>query len=88
MSNVPYQSSTTHRRPAPQRTSKGHDAVLGALQESKRKVTVILMSGERLHGTIISRDKFTITVLNGDTRFVIYKHGIEMFFGEEPAKAA
>lgn len=74
----------------PANAAKGHDAVLHALQKDGRVIHITLMSGERLEGKIVGRDKFTITVLSqmgiADTtlrRQVVYKHAIESFWGDE-----
>lgn len=72
-------SNPQRRESAP----KGHDSVLRALQNDARQITVTLMSGERLVGKVVGRDKFTITVMTAEARHVIYKHAIESFFGEE-----
>jgi RNA chaperone Hfq len=68
---------------------KGHDAVLKALQTDKRSISIRMMSGEWEYGTVVARDKFTITVLRtNNVRVVLFKHAIESFYGaERPAKA-
>lgn len=69
--------------------AKGHDAVLKALQDGGRKITITLISGETVEGKITGRDKFTVTVLTSvGRREVVYKHAIEKFFGEEPTAPA
>lgn len=66
--------------------SKGHDAVLNAIQSQERDVVVVLMSGDEITGKIVGRDKYTITVRDDKgRRQVIYKHGIERFWAEEQA---
>lgn len=77
-------ASSFPRKPAP----KGHDTVLGAIQNGGRSITVELISGEVVTGKLVGRDKYTVTVRPENTqniRKVIYKHAIESFYGEEPA---
>lgn len=62
---------------------KGHDAVLGALQESGRTTTIVTIAGEQFTGKVFGRDDYTITLLIGSSRIVFYKHAIERFYGEE-----
>lgn len=62
--------------------ARGHDAILRVLQSQRTSVTVMLMSGERLTGTVVGRDKYTITLLCEGKRHIIYKHSIEWFTGD------
>lgn len=86
-----FSESSTQRRypqqgqpPRKEAVAKGHDAVLRALQNDGRKITVFTITGKTFTGKVVGRDKFTITVLDADgIRAVIYKHAIELFFGAE-----
>ena len=72
--------------------AKGHDAQLQEAQQSGSPVTILLnnIDGE-LFGSIIRRDRYTITVRHtqvGDTTTtdsIIYKHAIAMI--STPTKA-
>ncbi|WP_420974175.1 RNA chaperone Hfq [Bacillus thuringiensis] len=44
--------------------------------ESKKEVTIILLSGFRIPGQIIAVDKFTILIKNNDKQQLIYKQAI------------
>lgn len=69
-------------------TAKGHDAILKRLQDGKEDVIVVMISGDRIAGKIIARDKFTITLNVKDDEegsekevdVTLYKHAIESFF--------
>jgi sRNA-binding regulator protein Hfq len=77
--------------------AKGHDAILKALQESGAPVEVTFVAdGRTIIGKIIARDKFTVSVCEGDETSgyrafpnVIFKHAIEQFrqVGEAPSVA-
>lgn len=81
-------STGAPRKPA---TAKGHDAVLKAIQDDGREITIVMQSGEKINGTVVARDKFTISVsqhdsLGGRLISVVYKHAIESFSAQ--AKSA
>jgi hypothetical protein len=71
---------------------KGHDAILARLQDAKAEVALMAISGVGYIGTIVTRDKFTITMMVKTTddqgkvenfdppiQLTFYKHGIESF---------
>lgn len=69
-------------------TPKGHDAVLKAIQDSGREITITMQSGEKINGKVVARDKFTISVrvsdaLGGYLTYVVYKHAMESFYAQE-----
>lgn len=86
----PYKPSTPNKPASP----KGHDAVLKAIQDDGRTINITLLSGETMSGTLVARDKFTISVLVNvagkieDAVFVVFKHGIESFWAVRPLKSA
>jgi sRNA-binding regulator protein Hfq len=83
----PRPTSGAPRKPI----AKGHDAVLKSIQDDGREITITMQSGEKINGTVVARDKFTISVrvanaLGGYLVWVVYKHAMESFYAE--AKAA
>lgn len=77
----PRQSSAPPRKEG---IAKGHDAVLRALQNDGRHITIFTLSGKTLKGKVVGRDKYTVTVQDADgIRAIIYKHAIELFYGAE-----
>jgi sRNA-binding regulator protein Hfq len=87
----PYQPSSAPRRSSSSSGSSqprvsGHDSVLRAIQNQGRATHVILLSGDELHGPIVGRDKFTITLridTNPPQRRLIFKHAIEQLWADE-----
>lgn len=73
--------SRTQQRGRTPFVAKGHDAILKGIQDAKGRIIVMLMSTiEKIEGTLVARDKFTITVHTDDgRRITIYKHAIEGF---------
>jgi sRNA-binding regulator protein Hfq len=58
---------------------KGHDATLKKLQDNESLTNFYLIGGGALIGTVLDRDKFTITVLVDGREVVLYKHAILYF---------
>jgi sRNA-binding regulator protein Hfq len=90
-----YSGKPVSGAPKKPATPKGHDAVLKALQDDGREITIIMQSGDNIIGTVVARDKFTISVretldeaMAGSPArtHVVYKHAIESFFAQ--AKSA
>jgi RNA chaperone Hfq len=76
-SSTAPQQGTPSKKPF---VAKGHDAQLQDAQRGNFEVRVMLMSGgDLIVGTIVKRDKFTITLRQYDTTgdLIIYKHAIE-----------
>lgn len=78
-------TGTTQRKPF---VAKGHDVAIQDAQQSQCMVRIITMQGEALFGTVVRRDKFTITLRHSPVRShdddaglaeVIYKHAIARF---------
>jgi sRNA-binding regulator protein Hfq len=63
------------------RPAKGHDAQLKEAQEKGYPAHVVLVNGSEdgIHGLIVNRDRYTITVLDRESgdRTIYYKHAIE-----------
>ncbi len=84
----PYSRGTAHPTNSTGPVSKGHDAVLRAIQSQERTITVETLSGTLFVGQLVGRDKFTLTVRGADhRRRVIYKSAIESFYADEVAPA-
>lgn len=71
---------------------KGHEAFLKALEQAGAKITVTLLSGDTMRGTLKHSDKYTLSlrVDAGDGTYqvyVIFKHAIETFW-TNPTTAA
>jgi len=68
--------------------AKGHDAVLKACQERKAQVSIKTAQGEMMVGTIMARDRYTISVMvNGETDArIIYKSHIVYFQPKNKAR--
>ena len=65
-----------------------HDTQLKDAQENGKPVEVITMHGDMVKGNICNRDKYTITVLNGTKRSIIFKHAIEQIEIIQPTEVA
>lgn len=74
----PYRPANVSRGPRP---AKGHDAILKKAQESGKNVTFYLIgSGTNcMTGTVVERDRYTVSVKVGDTVRVLFKHGVLHF---------
>jgi len=72
----------SHSGDKPKFVAKGHDAQLQDAQINKHPTTISLMSGDKVNGIVVKRDKFTITLrYTGGTDAgldeIFYKHAIE-----------
>lgn len=52
------------------------EKILNALTQSKSNVSVYLVNGIRLQGSIESQDQYTVLLKNNDISQLIYKHAI------------
>lgn len=84
VSHLPAYASRAGARPAPvggeQRkfVAKGHDAQLQDAQHNRLDTTLVTLAGDTFNGTVIKRDKFTITLrLDSGEETIFYKHAIE-----------
>lgn len=74
--NGPNKGSAPRKPPM----SKGHDAILKRAQDEKRTISITLLSGDRIGGIVVDRDKYAIVVKTmNDVEMVVYKHSIEFF---------
>jgi sRNA-binding regulator protein Hfq len=69
------------------RVAKGHDAQLKDAQDNGKPVRVVTMAGDTVNGNISNRDRYTITVRNGNVFTIYYKHAIESIQIIEPVTA-
>lgn len=70
--------------------AKGHDSQLQDAQSNKLPVAITLMSGATVHGIIVRRDKYTITLRYSSGTCegmdeIFYKHAIESVLVERHA---
>lgn len=72
------------KKPGKQKTfvPKGHDAILKRYQDNKTRVVLASVNSDCTYvGTIVARDRYTVTIKNDQGRpVVVYKHAIESFF--------
>lgn len=72
------QDSTSSPR-KPEFKAKGHDSVLQKAQDGKKTVHVLTNSGNIYVGTLIARDRYTLSInIDGQPR-VVFKSSIESF---------
>ena len=64
------------------------DVFLSRLCQSKTNVTVFLMNGFQMHGTIVRYDKHIVVLMSDKTQQVIYKHAISTIVPERPVSLA
>ncbi|CAM2746597.1 MULTISPECIES: RNA chaperone Hfq [Salinicoccus] len=55
------------------------DKFLSEFKESEVEVTVFLVNGFQMRGTVIDFDKFVIQLHSGGKNHLIYKHAISTF---------
>lgn len=75
----PFQGNQAAQRPF---VAKGHDAQLMEAQHNSLPTTLTTMFGNTFVGTIVKRDKFTITLRHSEGESagqdeIFYKHAIE-----------
>lgn len=86
---VPPQPRKAGHAPRSPAKAKGHDVVLAAIQDKGRDINIQLLSGEKIVGKVVARDKFTISIEQaGGTTYVVYKHAIETFWSDRDASPA
>ena len=62
------------------------DAILKEVRRDKVPVTLFLMNGFQLRGTIISFDQFAVLILSEGRQNLIYKHAISTIQPAEPVR--
>ena len=64
------------------------DAVLSEVRRDKVPVTLFLMNGFQLRGTITGYDSFVVVLVSEGKQQMIYKHAISTLAPLRPLKAA
>ena len=64
------------------------DAILKEVRRDKVPVTLFLMNGFQLRGTITGYDSFVVVLVTDGKQQMIYKHAISTLAPMKPLKAA
>ena len=64
------------------------DGFLAQLRRSGCRVTVFLMNGFQLRGTVAGYDAFTVVLLSDGKQNMIYKHAISTIVPSRPVEIA
>ena len=64
------------------------DAILQEVRRDKVPVTLFLMNGFQLRGTIVGFDSFVVVLVSEGRQQMIYKHAISTLAPMKPLKAA
>ena len=64
------------------------DAILEEVRKNKIPVTLFLMNGFQLRGTITGFDSFVVVLVTDGKQQMIYKHAISTLAPMRPLKAA
>ena len=64
------------------------DAILQEVRRDKVPVTLFLMNGFQLRGTIVGFDSFVVVLVSEGRQQMIYKHAISTLAPMKPIKAA
>ena len=64
------------------------DAVLNEVRKERVPVTLFLMNGFQLRGTITGYDNFVVVLVSEGKQQMIYKHAISTLAPIRPVKAA
>ena len=64
------------------------DAILQEVRRDKVPVTLFLMNGFQLRGTIVGFDSFVVVLVSEGKQQMIYKHAISTLAPIRPLKAA
>ena len=64
------------------------DAILSEVRRDKVPVTLFLMNGFQLRGTITGYDSFVVVLVTDGKQQMIYKHAISTLAPFRPLKAA
>ena len=64
------------------------DAILNEVRREKVPVTLFLMNGFQLRGTITGFDSFVVVLVSDGKQQMIYKHAISTLAPIRPLKAA
>ena len=69
-------------------TTTLQEAILNEVRREKVPVTLFLMNGFQLRGTITGFDSFVVVLLSDGKQQMIYKHAISTLAPIKPLKAA
>ena len=69
-------------------TSNFQDAILNEVRRDKVPVTLFLMNGFQLRGTVTAFDSFVVVLVSDGKQQMIYKHAISTLAPIRPLKAA
>ena len=64
------------------------EAILNEVRKDKVPVTLFLMNGFQLRGTVTGFDSFVVVLLSEGKQQMIYKHAISTLVPMKPLKAA
>lgn len=64
------------------------DAILREIVQERVPVTLYLMNGFQIRGTIVAFDSFVVVLVTDEKQQMIYKHGISTLAPMHPLKAA
>ena len=64
------------------------DAILNEVRRDKVPVTLFLMNGFQLRGTVTGFDSFVVVLVSDGKQQMIYKHAISTLVPMKPLKAA
>ncbi len=67
-----------------QKNTHIQDLILSRIRRSKANVTMFLMNGYQLRGTISGFDQFVVVLMSDGKQQVIYKHAISTITPEHP----
>ncbi|MBR4864198.1 MAG: RNA chaperone Hfq [Oscillospiraceae bacterium] len=68
--------------------TKLQDAILGEVKKEAVPVTLFLMNGFQLRGTVTGFDSFVVVLVTDGKQQMIYKHAISTLAPMRPLKAA
>ncbi len=69
-------------------TTNLQDAILSEVRREKIPVTMFLMNGFQLRGTVTGYDSFVVVLVTDGKQQMIYKHAISTLAPIRPLKAA
>ncbi|MCD7927679.1 MAG: RNA chaperone Hfq [Oscillospiraceae bacterium] len=67
-----------------QKTNQIQDLFLFRARQSKANVTMFLMNGYQLRGTIAAYDQFVVVFISDGKQQIIYKHAISTITPDRP----
>ena len=67
-----------------QKTINVQGQLLSRARKNQIKVTIFLMNGFQLRGTIVAFDQFVVVVMSENKQQIIYKHAISTIAPDQP----